>query len=216
MDICIAEFLRMPLISSQHFPVWVSSQMSVWVRPHHLASARHVWFSVRMSAVVSISTNQSSNFKESCPSNVGISWSMIVVRLDFLCVVCRVYVYACMVLCTGSSLDFETGWRTIVRCSSLSVCCNSSSAGVDWGVLDFKLANWFLSCWNCSCRSAKGWHISVSSEYSSDESLSPSSTGVLWHKIQGGSVLGVKDVLCVLTSVSVCHAVCLVMCSKGI
>ena len=41
---------------------------------------------VRMSAVVSISMNQPSNFEESCPSNVGISWSMVVVRLDSLCV----------------------------------------------------------------------------------------------------------------------------------
>ena len=30
---------------------------------------------------------QSSNFEESCPSNVGISWSMVVVRLDSLCFV---------------------------------------------------------------------------------------------------------------------------------
>ena len=54
--------------------------------------------SVRMSAVVSISMNQSSNFEESCPSNVGISWSMVVVRLDSLCVACRVSVYTYIVL----------------------------------------------------------------------------------------------------------------------
>ena len=37
--------------------------------------------------MVSISMNLSSNFGESCPSNVGISGSMVVVRLDSLCVV---------------------------------------------------------------------------------------------------------------------------------
>ena len=72
--------------------------MSVWMRPHDLASARHVQLSVRMSVVVSISMNQSFHFEESCPSNVKISWSMVVVRLDSLCVVHRVFVYACMVL----------------------------------------------------------------------------------------------------------------------
>ena len=33
---------------------------------------------------------------------------------------------------------------------------NSSSVGVDWGVLNFKLTNWFLGCWNYSSRSGKG------------------------------------------------------------
>ena len=105
-------------------------------------------FSVRMSAAVSVSMSQSSNFEEDCLSNVGISWSMVVVRFDSLCVAYRVSVYTCMVLCTGSSLDGGAGWSTMVRCCSLSV-------GVDLRVVDCKLANWFLSCWNCSCRSAK-------------------------------------------------------------
>ena len=55
---------------------------------------------------------------------------------------------------------------------SLSVSSDISSVGVDWEVVDFKLANWFLSCWNCSSRSPKGQQASVSSMYSSDESLS--------------------------------------------
>ena len=59
-----------------------------------------------MSVVVSISMNQSSNIEESCPSYMGISWCMVVVRLDSLCVVHRVSLYGCMVLCTGSSLDW--------------------------------------------------------------------------------------------------------------
>ena len=62
--------------------------------------------SVRMAVAVSISMNQSSNFEESCPSNVGIPWSMVLVILDSLCVVCRVSMYDCMVLCTDSSLDW--------------------------------------------------------------------------------------------------------------
>ena len=35
---------------------------------------------------------------------------------------------------------------TMVRCCSSSVSYDSSSVGMDWGVLDFRLANWFLSC----------------------------------------------------------------------
>ena len=65
-----------------------------------------------------------------------------------------------------------------MRCCSFLVSCPSSFVCVDWEVLDFKLANWFLSCWNCFSRSAKGWQVSVSSQqYSADESLSPSSKG---------------------------------------
>ena len=69
------------------------------------------------------------------------------------------------------------GWIAMVRCCSLSVSCDSSSVGVDWGVFDFKLASWFLSCWNCSSKLAKGQQVSVSLQYSLDQSLSPSSTG---------------------------------------
>ena len=54
---------------------------------------------------------------------------------------------------------------------------DSSSVGVDWGVLDFKFVNWFLSCWNCSSKSAKGQQVSVYWQYSLDESLFPSGTG---------------------------------------
>ena len=132
--------------------------------PHDLASARHVWLFVRMSVMVSMFMNQSSSFEESGSSNVGISWSMVVVRLDPLCVAHRVSVYACMVLCTGASLDWGAGWSAMVRCCSLFVSCDNSPVGVDWGVLDFKFANWFLICWNCKCY--------VSLQYSSDESLS--------------------------------------------
>ena len=71
--------------------------MSVWLRPCDLALARCVGLFVRMSVAVSISMDQSSSFKESCPSNVGIFWSMVVVRLDSLYAAHRVSLYACMV-----------------------------------------------------------------------------------------------------------------------
>ena len=87
----------------------------------------------------SLSMKQSSNFEESCPSNVGISWSIVVVRLDSHCVVCRVSMYACMVLCTGSSPDWGAGRSIMVRCCSLSVRCDSSFMGMDWIVLDLNL-----------------------------------------------------------------------------
>ena len=63
--------------------------MSMYLRPHDFASARCVWLSARMSAVVSISMNQSSNYEQSCPSNVRISGSMVVVRFDSICVACK-------------------------------------------------------------------------------------------------------------------------------
>ena len=79
--------------------------------------------SVRMSAVVSMSMNQSSSFEKSCQSNVGISCTMVMVRFDSLCVVYKVSMYACMVLCTSSLLGCvaECSWSIIVRCCSLYV-----------------------------------------------------------------------------------------------
>ena len=151
--------------------------MSVQLRLHELASTMHVQLSIRMSADVSISMNQFFNFKQSHPSNVGISWNMVIVRLSSFCGMYRVSVYACKVLCISSPLDLGADWSAMVTCCRLSVNCNSSSVGVDCGVLDFKLANWFSSCWNCSSKSAKGQWVSVSSEYLSDESFPPSSTG---------------------------------------
>ena len=93
---------------------------------------------------------------------------MVMVRFDPLCVACKVSMYASIVLCTGSSLGWgaECSWSIIMRCCSLSVSCVSSVVGVDWGVVDFKLANWF--CQNCSNNSAKGWQVSVSLQYLSD------------------------------------------------
>ena len=40
---------------------------------------------------------------------------MVVVRLDSLCVACRVSMYACMVLGTGSSLDWGADWSNMMR-----------------------------------------------------------------------------------------------------
>ena len=62
-------------------------------------------------------------------------------RFASLSVVHKVSVYACIVLCTGSSLGWEVGcgWSVIVRCYNLSVSCISSAVGVG-GMEDFKLA----------------------------------------------------------------------------
>ena len=75
----------------------------MWIRLWDLASPRHVWLSIKMSIGVSRSVSQSSNFEESCPSNVGISWSKDVVRFASLCVTWKVSVYGCVAVCTGSS-----------------------------------------------------------------------------------------------------------------
>ena len=39
---------------------------------------------------------------------------------------------------------------------------------------------------------------------------------ILWCKIQRSSVHGVRDILCVLTSISGCRAMCLLENSKGV
>ena len=84
-------------------------------------------------------------------------------------------------------------------------------------MLDFKLSNWFLSCWNCFSKSAKGWQVSISSQYSSAESfVSLWHRLVLQHEIQGSWTLCVRDALCVLTSMSGHHAMCLAAHFKGV
>ena len=207
--------LGMPLISSQHSLFGWALQVSMQVRPCDLASTRHVWLSVRMSAAASVSMNQSSNFEESCPLSVGISWSMVVVRFDSLCVAHRVSVYAYIDmywLFTG----LGAGWSIMVRCHSLSVKCDSSSVGVDWGMLLFKLANCFLCCWNCSSKSAKVQCVSVLTIFIKWIVV------FLWHRvvlsceIQESWVFGTRDALCVLVSISSHHAVCLSTHSRGV
>ena len=80
-----------------------------------------------------MSMKQSSSFEESCQSNVVISWSMVVMRFDSLCVACKVSVYACMILCTCASLDrvADYGWSVREGCCSLFVNCISSAVDVD-------------------------------------------------------------------------------------
>ena len=132
----------------QHFPVWVASLMSVWVGPCDLVSGRCMQLSVRMSAAISMSMNKPSSFEESCPSNEEISWNMVVVRFDSLCVACKVSVYTYMVLHTDSSLGwgFKCSLSIIGRYCSLSVSCINSTVDVDWWVVDIKLEKWSLSC----------------------------------------------------------------------
>ena len=67
-----------------------------------------------------MSMKQSSHFEESCPSNVGISCSRVMVM------------FACIVVCMGSSLGwgFGSGQSTTARGGSPSAsCCNSSMCG---------------------------------------------------------------------------------------
>ena len=78
------------------------------------------------------------------------------------------------VQCLLIRLGAEYSWSIIVRCCSLSVSSISPALGVNWWMVVFKLANWSLNCLNSSKNSAKGQWISVSSQYSSDNSLSPS------------------------------------------
>ena len=114
------------------------------------------------------------------PSNMGISYSRIVVRFASLCVAHKVSVYVCIVLCMGSPLGWgvECGWSIIVKCCSLYVGFASSALGVGGWVADFKVENLSWSCWNGSSNSAKGQWVSVSSLYLSDESLSH--LGIVW------------------------------------
>ena len=74
-----------------------------------MASARHGQLSVEMSAAVSRSMSQSPYFEESCPSNIGISCSKDVVRFASLRVACKMSMYACIVVCMGSSLGWGVG-----------------------------------------------------------------------------------------------------------
>ena len=120
-----------------------------------------------------MSMNQISSFEESCPLNMGISYSMVMVRFAYLCVAHKVSVYACIVLCNGSSLGW--GLDVVEYHSEVlqfifklhQLCCTCS-----WVGGNFKLVNWSLNCQNCSSTSAKGWWVSVSSLYSLDDSLS--------------------------------------------
>ena len=169
----------MPLISSQHFPVWVALQMSVWVRLHDLTSAKHVWLSVRMSVAVSMSMNESSSFEESCPSNMGISWEHGHGEVWFslgcvqgVCVCLHHFVHWFL-----TRLGGKCGWSIIVKCCSLSE---------SWGLGSFKLANWSLSCWNCSNSSVKGLGVSVFfTVFIRWFIVSLCHRVFWWHKIQG-------------------------------
>ena len=154
--------------------------------------------------------NQSSNFEVSCQSIMWISWSLVVVRFDSLCVAHSVSMYACMVLCTGCFTGLGLVGGIMVRCCSLSVNSDKFLVGVGLRVLVITLVNCFLSCWNSCSKSAKGWWVSVSSQHSSDESLSSSSIGwscVVRCKEVESWVSGMS--LCVLVSISSHHAMCL-------
>ena len=96
--------------------------MGVGVRLHILALARHVWFLVKMSVVVSMSVKLPCSFEESCSSNVGISYSRVLVM------------FACKVVCMSSSLAWVLGcgWSSTARCCSPANCSKSSRCVGGW------------------------------------------------------------------------------------
>ena len=76
-----------------------------------------------MSLLVLMSMNQSSSFEESCPLNLGISCSRVMVM------------FACIVVGMGSSLGlgFGCGLSVIVRyCSPSASYSNSSICVGEW------------------------------------------------------------------------------------
>ena len=95
--------------------------MGVGARLHILVLASHVWLLVKMSVVVSMSVKQSCSFEESCSSNVGISYSRVLVM------------FACKVVCMSSSLAWVLGcgWSSTAICCSPSANCIKSSRCVD-------------------------------------------------------------------------------------
>ena len=112
------------------------------VRPHVLASARHVQLLIKMSVAISMSMNQSSSFELSCSLNVGISCSRVMV------------IFACIGVCLGSfGWEFGCGGSIIVRCHSHSASCSNSPIFV--GLADrFQVGESVPNCWNLSSNAA--------------------------------------------------------------
>ena len=110
--------LRMPLVSSQHFPVWVVLLMSVQVRSSDLVSVRHVQVSVR-------------DFSSGLYIDEPFSqlWRVLLIKcgdilkhgcheIGFpLCCLQGVCVHL-HVLCTGSLLEWGLVGSALVRCCS--------------------------------------------------------------------------------------------------
>ena len=94
-----------------------------------LASGRHAQLSFRISVAVSRSVSHSSNFVESHPSNVEMSWSKYVVRFVCHCLAHKVSVYFCIAMCRGSSMGLGVGcgWYVMTSCCNLLVSCGNSS-----------------------------------------------------------------------------------------
>ena len=98
-----------------------------------------VWLSVKMSMAVSRSMSQSSNLEESCPSNMGISWSKDVVSLNpsvwHAKCLCMLAWLCAQVLHYAGELDVV---GASVGCYNLYVSCVNSAVCVDGWVADFK------------------------------------------------------------------------------
>ena len=168
--------------------------MSVLVKLHDLASARHVWLSFKMSAAILKSLSQSSNLVVSHPSNVGLSWEYRLVRFIW----CGV-MYYCIAVYRGSSIGLEVGhgWRVTASCCSLLVRCASSSMCVGGLAVG---CNWASHCcWKHSCSSTKClWGLGSSLHLAG---ISPSSSSILWVGcvFSSGVVLWGADVSSVLS-----------------
>ena len=82
-----------------------------------------------MSATISISLSQSSNFVLWYTSYVEMSWSKDVVMFICHCVAFKVSVYFCTSVCRGSSIGLEGGqnWSVMASCCSLLVRSANSS-----------------------------------------------------------------------------------------
>ena len=119
---------RKSLISSQHLPEVRTSVTKLWVKPFHLACASLVLLSSVRSAVVSISTNQSSNCIESLPLEVVISWISVFAKVVCFWAEHNVSMYCC----STSSRGFSGAEEQNTRDNLWSSCSRRFMASVGW------------------------------------------------------------------------------------
>ena len=121
------------LISSQLFCAINTLVIRVLTNPLDFACANLVLPSPVNSAAVSISINQSSSCKESCPFNMGMSCNKELSREVFFCAVHKVLVYL------SSTFSIGVFWQHNARVRSLSLCSISCMASL--GSLYFSSTN---------------------------------------------------------------------------
>ena len=141
---------------------------------------------------------------EFCPLNVGVSWNKDIMRFVSLCgtqgshVCFHSYVH-------GFLLRFG-GWmwlechnevlQSICRLCQLCHMCGWVSHRFQVGELTVSVRFFTVFI---------GWFT-----FSSGHNV------VWWHKVQGDRVLGSRDILSVMKTISCCHGVGFVACSKGV